>query len=294
VSAAVSLLVPASSALAADHVYAGTMTSPSWSMPHGFVIETRGRRILKMTMQWGAECGSGYYVVFHGSVRNSGKPPAGGPGAIVAGRSKLFAGRIGGTGRFRAVLYGSLDIGSTSYVANARTTISGVLKARSGSGDAHTRTVIDRLSDDQPPSGERPDVCDSGALRWRVARGAGVFGGATAQGEPFVAKVQGRVVKNIVIGWRADGCSGPGTWWDVADSVANFDMSPQGVFGDSFDYSEDEADGRKTVYGYNVRGQVAGSLMSGTFGVSPVVTDAAGQSVGGCSTPDIAWTARSA
>ena len=295
VTAASALLGAAPSALAsAQHVYAGTMTSPSWSMPHGFVIETRGRKITRMTMQWGAGCGSGYRIVYHGSLRNSGKPPAGGPGTIVVGKSKLFAGAIAKSGRFKAVVYGSIDVGSTDVLANARTTISGVLKARKGSGNARASTIISPVFTGPPPDDFQPDVCDSGSLRWKVARGAGVFGGSTAQGEPVVALVRARVVKNILIGWRADGCSGQGTWWDVADEVTDFDLAVDGTFGDSFSYSEDDEDGGKTVYGYNVRGHLAKASITGTFGVSPLVMDAAGKPVGGCSTPDIAWKARSA
>jgi hypothetical protein len=292
-AAAAALLAAAPSALAATHVYAGTMTSSSWSMPHAFVIETSGRKITRMTMQWSSTCKSGYRIVFHRSLRNAGTPPAGGPRSFVVGQSKLFAGAIGKSGRFKAVVYGSLDVGSTEVLANARTTISGVLKPRTGSGLARASTVIGPVFTELPPDGYEPDTCDSGALRWKVARGAGVFGGSTAQGEPFVALVRRNVVKNILLGWRADGCSGTGTWWDVADEVANFDLSARGRFGDAFTYSENNDDGGKTVYGYNVRGRRAGNSMSGTFGVAPLVMDAAGQPIGGCGTPDIAWTARS-
>jgi hypothetical protein len=293
-AAATSLTAAAPSALAADHVYAGTMTSPSWSAPHGFVIETRGRKITRMTMQWGAGCSSGYRIVFHGSLRNAGKLPAGGPGVMTVGRSKLFAGPISKAGRFKATVLGSLDIGTTDALANARTTITGVLKARSAQGSARSNTVIAPVFTETPPADVQPDLCDSGPLHWKLYRGPGVFGGSTAQGEPFVARVRAAVVKTITIGWRADGCSGPGTWWDVADQVANFDLSPRGTFGDAFTWSEDEDDGTKVVLGYNVQGQLAGQFMSGTFGVSPLVMDASGQPVGGCSTPDLAWKARSA
>jgi hypothetical protein len=275
-SAAASLLAPVPHALASDHVYAGTMTSPSWSMPHGFVIETRGRRISRMTMQWGAGCDSGYRVAFHGSLRT--------------------AARIGRTGRFRAVFSRPLDVGSTEVIAQATTTITGVLKRRAGAGRASARTVIAPVLTNPPTSGEpiEPDICDSGMLRWKVSRGAGVFGGATAQGEPVVARVRGRMVRAILIGWRADGCSGPGTWWDVADEVTNFELSGRGIFGDAFTYTEDGDDGGTTVYGYNVRGHLARKSMTGIFGVSPLVMDAGGNAVGGCTTPDIAWKARSA
>jgi hypothetical protein len=293
-AAASSLAAAAPAALAADHVYAGTMTSPSWSAPHGFVIQTRGRKIVRMTMQWGAGCSSGYRVVFHGSLRNAGKLPADGLGEITVGHSKLFAGPISKTGHFRATVLGSLDIGTTDALATARTTITGVLKARSAAGTARSNTVIAPVSTQTPPTDVQPDVCDSGPLRWKLGRGPAVFGGATAQGEPFVARVRGAAVKTIIVGWRADGCSGPGTWWDVADEVANFDLSPRGTFGDTFTWSEDEDDGTTLVLGYNVQGRLAGQFMSGTFGVSPVVMDASGQTVGGCSTPDLAWKARSA
>jgi hypothetical protein len=294
-AAAMVLLPAAASAHVARHVYAGTMrTTAGDSMPHAFVIETRGNKITRITMQWGQSCNSGYSIVFHGSLRNAGKPRSGGPGSIVVGRSKLFAGPIAKRGRFKAVVYGSIDVGSTEVLANARTTITGVLKARGGSGTARATTVIAPVLTGPPQDGFQPDACDSGALRWSVARGPSVFGGATAQGEPIVVRVAGRMVKDIRIGWRADGCSGPGTWWDVADEVTDFDLSSQGLFGDSFTYSEDEQDGGKTVYGYDVHGHLAGKSMTGTFGVSPLVMDAAGQPVGGCSTPSIAWKALSA
>jgi hypothetical protein len=242
-------------------------------MPHGFVIETRGRRITKLTMQWGADCGSGYRVAFHGSL------PA--------------TARISRTGRFTAVVRRRVDVGSTNVLTQATTTVTGVLGRRTGAGMATARTVI--LTGAQPGSAPPPaDICESGPLSWDVARGAGVFGGATAQGEPVVALVRRRMVKDILIGWRANGCAGKGSWWDVADEVTNFELSSRGVFGDAFTYTEDGDDGGKTVYGYTVRGHLKRNTMRGTFGVSPLVMDAAGKPVGGCTTPNIAWKARSA
>jgi hypothetical protein len=290
-----SALVPTAASAASTSVYGGVATSSDTFSP--LVIKTNGSRITQVAMRWETSCSSGYRFVFKGVFKYAGAMPKGNGvpgGTLVVGQSKLFANPISRTGRFTAELFGSVDIGSTDVIATETTKISGTLKKTRGAGSFSAQTVIGPLvAGPTPPSDYQADVCDSGTWKWKVRRGPGVFGGASEQGEPVVVlyNPKKRAVSDFLFGWRADNCQGSGTWWDFPDDYGDFPVRRDGRFGDAFTDSQPGPDGGKVVFGYNIDGQLKGKKASGTFGVSPLIMDASGNPVGGCSTPDLSWSA---
>lgn len=290
-------LAPGTAVAAPVAVYAGRAIASDNFAP--VVIQTKGSRITQVAMRWETTCTSGYRFVFKGVFKYAGAMPKGGSlpgGALVVGQSKLFAGPVARNGKFKAELFGTVDIGSTAVLATQTTEISGVLKKTSGAGSYSAKTVIGPVfTGPTPPENFTPDVCDSGAWTFFVQRGPRVFGGASEQGDPIVVLLNAkkRSVSDFIFGWRADGCERQGTWWDFPDHYKNFPVDRTGSFVAAFSDPVTSSDGSKVVFGYNINGRLKGKRASGTFGVSPLIMDSQGQQIGSCSTPNLKWTALS-
>lgn len=166
--------------------------------------------------------------------------------------------------------------------------LNGRLGRTGGSGtlSAHsTITDTPAITQTLPTSINVLQTCDTGTLKWKVARRPGVvYGGRTSSGEAFVLTLSAsrRSVKQIDVGWHA-ACV-PDGFFDYPDTVINFSLAG-GRFGDSFRWTPE---GTTTNVDYVVRGKVSRTSSSGSLAVK--VTFADGRV---CDTGSTTWTARS-
>ena len=132
--------------------------------------------------------------------------------------------------------------------------------------------------------------CTTGPLRWAAEHRPGlVYGGSTAQGEPFVARLSKsrKRVDEIHVGWHAACLPEGGV--DFPETFDRFPVAASGRFGDAFTQRyENSSGGGENVYDYDVRGRIGRSSASGTFAARVTYPDATV-----CDTGAQRWTARS-
>jgi hypothetical protein len=120
-----------------------------------------------------------------------------------------------------------------------------------------------------------------------------VFGGVTAQKWPVIVEVSKdrREVVQAAIGFTLT-CN-------VGGTVANYDryrklvISRAGKFSSSFGPdTTTNPDGTKTVFSGTIAGQVKGSRAKGTWQLSSIDQDAAGNTTKTCDSGKVSWSAK--
>jgi hypothetical protein len=283
---------PAAAGSQSPHIYGGTLGANAFPI----VVKTDGRRVTEVVMQWTAPCTSGSRLGFHRAMRNRGDFPSEGLPPMTVGRVDIYDGAISKAGKFSVRVSGALALGP-SRLGMLGGRLKGTLRPGSATGTFSAYVAVGPLVtslEDVNPD----DVmsCDTGTMKWSGTRGPLLYAGSSSQNEPVVAYMtrNGKSIKRLLVGWYAEGCHGPGTGMEYADETLNYDVGRSGAFADQFTWKENW-NAESALFTYGVRGTVRPKQhsISGDWNVSLQISDAAGNAIGSCSTPEVSWSARS-
>jgi hypothetical protein len=277
--AAVAAGAPA--AAAADRVYGGTTAAGE-----AIVVKSdrAGKRVRSAVLAWTADCSDGKtYPVWNRvtAVRPSpGFSPD--PSDLVMERNR--------GGRFRGTLSFGQALGGGRYAASVEADLSGTLRRGRASGTLEATAEIFDVE-----QGVLATTCRTGRVRWAASRGAGrIYGGATSQGEPFVARVdpRRRTVRDVHVGWHSSQCTPSGSV-RVPDAFVDFPFDRRGRWRSTWDFEEPLDDGGTISAWYEFRGDLGGTSARGTLAVGVEQFDAAGARTVSCNTGTVRWRAAS-
>lgn len=194
-------------------------------------------------------------------------------------------------GRFTGTYTRPIEMGADRMVLTM--TISGRLTRDAASGTLSAESVLASSAPVASPAPAGVQVlerCRTGTLRWATVHRPGVvFGGRTAQGEPFVAQVSTsrRRVDELHIGWHAECLPGGGV--DFPETFERFTLTSTGRFSDTFTQRYENSSGSgDNVYDYAISGRMGRRAASGTFSAKVTYPDGTV-----CGTASQRWSAAS-
>ena len=276
VAALATTLGSAPGALAAEAVFGGSTTADE---PIVLYANKAAKKLSSAVISWRAECSDGMGLPLASVVTPTKASPGFSPGMrdlLVTRNGKK---RFSGTQRF------GLTFGGSSAAVTVRLT--GRLGAKAAGGTLSAEaTIVDTAT------GNEQTTCRTGSLRWKASRAPGrIYGGKTAQDEPFVAKLDARRkrVTDVLLSWESS-CT-PDGYLHYPERLVNFPLASTGRFGDTWDDSVRDPDGGTRKFAYALDGRLARRSARGTLRVTLTATDAAGATTRSCDSGGIAWKA---
>jgi hypothetical protein len=174
-------------------------------------------------------------------------------------------------GRFEARLLTTVE-SSPDRVALGGIILKGTLKPGKASG-----TIMGWVTVTNPETMELVGNYETRSVKWTAERSAGrVYGGALANDMPIVLKLDRRATKVSEIGLvcHIDLSTPPGWFWDSSEWLSDFRLR-SGRFGDTFRWSEQEADWTAT-YDWKIAGRVTAKSATGSVALTTSVTESSG------------------
>ena len=267
----------APAASAADSVFGGSTTGDE---PIVLYANKAAKKLSSAVISWRAECGDGMGLPLASVVTPAKASPGFSPGArdlIVSRNGKR---RFSGTQRI------GLTFGGSSAAIAVKLT--GRLGAKAAAGTLSAEaTIVDSAT------GNEQTTCRTGLVHWKASRAPGrVYGGKTAQDEPFVAKLDARRkrVTDLLVSWESE-CS-PDGYLHYPERLDNFPLASTGRFGDTWDDTVHDSDGGTRKFAYTLDGRLARRSARGTLRITMTATDAAGATTRSCDSGGIAWKAK--
>jgi hypothetical protein len=275
------LVIATPPAGAATAVYGGT-TSLGRNPQEAFVLrsDAKANKVRSVVLSWQAECTDGGTLPYSSQLPvSTGTPGFGDPeDTLVAKRNAK--GRLAG----RATSSGTLSDGSSLTV---ETSLTGRISKRTGKGTMSATAVI------SPPGGAPQITCAQSGIRWVASRNPGrIYGGATAQSEPVVVRLNAArtVIADLIFGWDSIKCT-PDSFFRLGDWLNTFEVRG-GRFGDAFEQRYKRDDGGESIYTYDIAGTVSKRTASGRFSVNWNRTFTDGTTPNrSCETGTVTWRA---
>jgi hypothetical protein len=277
-AALVTMLAAAPGALAANAVYGGSTSGGEAIVVNA---DKARKRLRTAVVAWKADCGDGPYFAT-GSALTASKTSPGftpDPGELLMSRN--------GKRRFAGMQHGAVDLGDSIGAVEVR--LEGRLGAKAASGTLSAKVaIIDKAT------GNQQQTCTTGRMRWKAARSPGrVYAGRTSQDQPFVARLDARRkrITDLLVSWDSSSCR-PEGFVHYGESLSNFGLASTGRFADSWDDTEQGADGNAARITYAVAGRVARrGAARGTLRIGVTWTDAAGATTRSCDSGAVSWKA---
>lgn len=263
-------------AMAAGAVYGGSTTD---GQPIVLNADKAGKKLRSAVIAWTATCSDGQRFSRGSVLTAASASPGFAPGADDLVTTRNAKGRFAGTH--------DEALGNDSSVVAIKVSVEGTLvpKKASGTLSAHV-SIVERAT------GNEQATCDTGRMRWKATRARGrVYAGTTSQGQPVVARLdlKRKRVTDLIVSWESSQCE-PEGFLHIGESLRNFDVASTGVFGDSWDDTQQLADGSVHVT-YSLSGRVARQAVRGKLDVDVQRMDAAGALSWSCKTGSVSWKA---
>jgi hypothetical protein len=262
-----------SPACLADAIYGGSTTQEGAAL-EAIVVRSDlpGGTVRSVVIAWEARCSDDTTQPFTGELKVSTETPGFGPpgGLLVLDSSE------GGTFSAHSDSSQPRSDGGTLVTS---TTLKGSLAGRSASGTLSGEVTI------TPGGGGAAITCTTGEISWLAARGPRVFGGASEQGEPVVARIRSRTrLSDLIFGWNVKSCS-DGARVRFGDWLENVRLfRSRRVLRQSF--RRDDGDSR---YRYGISFRSTSRVARGTFSVTYTRTFTDGTPARTCSTGVVSW-----
>lgn len=266
-----------SPATAAGGVYGGTT-----SAGEAIVLNTdrAGQRIRSAVLAWVATCDDGdRYPISVRATATTAQP------GFVPGSRDLVMSR-NRKGRF----VGAYAVGHRlgEHIGLVSAGLKGRLRAGRASGTLEGEALIV-----DPATGTEVTSCRTGLVRWRATRAPGrVYGGSTAQDQPFVARLdrRGRMVQDLYFGWNSEHCV-PEGFVRFGEGYGNFAVDRRGRWGDSWADVVALDSGGQATFEYTLEGTLRRTGGRGALEIALERTDAAGVTDMTCHSGRVTWKA---
>ena len=260
----------------ADAIYGGTTSKEGlWLEPIVIRSDVAGGTVSSVVIAWEADCSDNTVQPFTGELKVSTQTPGFGPptAQLVLDSSQ------GGVFTAHADLSQTRGDGSTLTIS---TKLQGTLAPFSANGTLVGDATI------KPAGGGADVTCSTGQVGWLASRGRYVFGGATAQGEPVVARFSRTRLRDLIFGWDSASCT-DGSRVRLGDWLTNLRLR-RGQVRARLTQPIDREDGT-SLYRYSIRAKQSRRIVSGTFSVSWTRTFTSGSPTRTCNTGLVNWRA---
>jgi hypothetical protein len=261
---------------AADSVFGGTTRSGD---PIVVKADAKLAELRSAVIGWRAPCGDGRRYGDDAVLEAVDGLPGFAPAA-----DELLVSR-NARGRFKGSQLSFADLGTATAAVSVE--LAGKLARTRASG---TLSAIVKVAD--KATGAAITSCQTGTVSWAAARAPGiVYGGATSQGAPFVARLNAarERVADVLMSWHADCTSG--AFVRFPERFVGFALKRTGGFGNPIRQEFDVDTGGKRLYDYRLAGRVTRAAAKGSLRVMVTETDAAGAAIDSCDTGALTWKA---